>query len=175
MVSLHYATTPTAPSPLPPPSTPLLLFIPFFVLICYLDLGPLTEDIGPPPFTTEIRPIHCSYSLLLFTAYSLPIHCLFTACSLPIHCLFTAYSLPIHCLFTAYSLPIHCLFTACSLPIHCLFTAYSLPIHVPLPFFYHFPSPRSLQQSVNGTCVTLGTGPPSQSLVISPSNGGHLI
>jgi hypothetical protein len=36
--------------------------------------------------------------------------------------LFTAYSLPIHCLFTAYSLPIHCPFTARPLPIHCLFT-----------------------------------------------------
>jgi hypothetical protein len=71
---------------------------------------------------------------ILFTAYSLPIHCLmhclFAAYALPMHCLFTAYSLSIHCLFTAFSLPIHCLFTVYSLPIHCLFTAYSLPIQV---------------------------------------------
>jgi hypothetical protein len=105
--------------------------------------------------------IHC-----LFTAYSLPIHCLcmpihclFTVYSLPIHCLCTAflftayYSLPsctdlsrvpIHCLFTAYSLPTHFLYTASctvvspySLPMHCLCSAYALPIHCLFTAYSH--------------------------------------
>jgi hypothetical protein len=88
-----------------------------------------------PPYRTlrATRLVMMSCHLHLFTAYSLPIHCLFTAYSLPIHCLFTALSLLVSLpcdeacddACTVYSMSIHSLFTLYSLSIHSPLTGYS--------------------------------------------------
>jgi hypothetical protein len=109
-------------------SSPVCFSLPLFFLLGASIHRPLRATAAAHSLPS--LPIHCRFTVCsLFTAYSLPIHCLFTAYSLPIHCLFTAYSLPIHCLFTACSLLVHCLSTACPLLVHCLFTVDSLSIH----------------------------------------------
>jgi hypothetical protein len=89
---------------------------------CLFTACPLPVHSLPIACACSLRlPIHC---IQLFTADSLPIHCLFTT----MHCLFAAYPLSTaYWLFTAYSLlftAIHCLFTALSM--HCQVTACSL-------------------------------------------------